>query len=151
MMTLYDCGYQEIKKLDKLVSLVDALDATLVDIRYSPNSRDPQWRQRALKEKLGFRYFHCRDLGNAVYKQGGSIEFVDLPRGIATLARLLQAKNVIVLCACWNRETCHRAKIAEAFERVYGQKSIHLTLDLTNEIIASANPETANGTQLSLF
>jgi hypothetical protein len=151
MMTLYDCGYQEIKKLDKLVGLVGALDAILVDVRYSPNSRDPQWRQRALKEKLGFRYFHCRDLGNAIYKQGGSIEFVDLPRGIATLARFLQEKNVIILCACWNRENCHRVKIAEAFEREYGQKSIPLTPDLADEIIASIKSPSQTNTQLTLF
>jgi hypothetical protein len=151
MKTLWDCGYQEIKKLQKLVSLVDALDAILVDVRYSPNSRDPQWRQRAIEKKLGLRYFHLRDLGNKAYKQAGTIEFVDLPRGIATLARFLQSNNVIILCGCWNRENCHRVKIVEAFEHEYGQKSIPLTLDLANEIIASINPATDTDTQFSLF
>jgi hypothetical protein len=151
MMTLYDCGYQEIKKLDKLVSLVDAFDAILVDVRYSPNSRDPQWRRKAIEKKLGLRYIHLKDLGNISYKQAGSIKFVDLPRGIATLARFLQANNVIILCACWHREICHRVKIGEVLEHEYGQKSIPLTLDLVNQIIASTNPESANDTQLSLF
>ena len=150
MKNLYDLGYLEIKKLEKLVSLVSALDAVLVDVRFSPNSHDPQWRKKALEKKLGLRYHHLKALGNKNYK-GGQIEFVDLQAGMNTLSNFLQLKNVIIMCACWNRAICHRIKIAEAFENEYRQKSIPLTTDLINELLSTYERASNDSTQLSLF
>jgi len=150
MKNIYDLGYLEIKKLEKLVSLVRTLDTVLVDVRFSPNSRNPQYRQDALKKTLGERYFHVKSLGNKNFK-GGPIEFLDLQGGLDTLAHLLQEKNVIVLCACWSRERCHRLVIANAFEKEYGVTSIPLTSELVDEIIGATKPTLSNDTQLSLF
>lgn len=150
MKNLYDLGYLEIKKLEKLVSLVTVLDTVLVDVRFSPNSRNPQWRKKALEKKLGLRYHHLKALGNRNFK-GGPIAFVDLKVGMNTLSNFLQSKNVIIMCACWDRATCHRVKIAEAFEKEYKQKSIPLTGELVNEIIRTAQSTPINSTQLSLF
>jgi uncharacterized protein (DUF488 family) len=149
MKNLYDLGYLEIKKLEKLVNLVGVLDAVLVDVRFSPNSRNPQWRQAALKKALGDRYIHVKALGNKNHK-GGPIEFLDLQGGMDTLAHLTQNQKVIIMCACSNRAICHRVKIAETFEEKYDQKSIPLTDQLVSEIIGSTASQIKN-TQLSLF
>jgi len=150
MKNLYDLGYPEIKKLEKLISLVSTLDAVLVDVRFSPNSRDPQWREKAIEEKLAERYIHLKALGNKNYKEG-PIEFVDLQGGLTTLANLLQSKNVIIMCACWDRAICHRVKITEVFEKEFDQKSIPLTSELIDEITSTKETNPINNTQLSLF
>ena len=149
MKNLYDLGYLEIKKLEKLVSLVTVLDAVLVDVRFSPNSRNPQWRKKALEKKLGLRYHHLKALGNSNFK-GGPIAIVDLKVGMNTLSTFLQSKNVIIMCACSNRTICHRVKIAEAFEKEYGQKSIPLTSEMVDEILGATATQ-INNTQLPLF
>jgi uncharacterized protein (DUF488 family) len=146
---LYDLGYLEIKKLEKLINLVGVLDAVLVDVRFSPNSRNPQWRQAALKKALGDRYIHIKALGNKNYKEG-PIEFLDLQSGLDILAHLIKTKNVIIMCACLNRAICHRVIIAETFEKEYGQKSIPLTSELVDEIIVTTATQ-INNTQLPLF
>jgi uncharacterized protein (DUF488 family) len=150
MHTLYDLSYLEITDLDILDQLVNALDAVLIDVRYSPNSRNPQWRKKAIERKLGFRYFNLKALGNIHYR-GGPIEFVDLQEGIATLARFLQSKNVIIMCVCSRREICHRVKIAELFKQEYGQECIPLTPKLVNEIITSTITKSISDLQLPLF
>ncbi len=45
-----------------------AAGALILDVRYSPWSRVPQWQQRALQDVLGGRYEWCRALGNTHYR-----------------------------------------------------------------------------------
>jgi len=78
MNQLYDAGYSEIKSPDLLAGAVNALGATLVDIRFSPRSRVPYWNGPHLA-RLVAHYVHLGALGNRNYK-GGSVEYVDLPK-----------------------------------------------------------------------
>jgi hypothetical protein len=67
---IYTLGYAHAE-VTELVSL--ARDgALIVDIRYHPTSRWPQWRQGALRQVLSGAYSHERWLGNVNYRGGGS-------------------------------------------------------------------------------
>lgn len=150
MYDLYDIGYLDVRKVEKLNALLVLLDAYLVDVRFSPNSRDPQWRQAAMKKEIGERYIHIKSLGNKNYK-GGPIEFLDLPGGLDALAHLLQKKNVVVMCACWARDRCHRLNIVQEFEREYGIHGIPITRERIKELTELEQLAPPPSPQLTLF
>jgi uncharacterized protein (DUF488 family) len=79
MYQLYKFGYSG-RLPDQLQSLAERLDGVVVDIRFSPRSRIPDWSGGRLRKLLGKRYRHLPALGNRDYK-GGPIEFVDLQAG----------------------------------------------------------------------
>jgi uncharacterized protein (DUF488 family) len=149
MHELYDLGYLDLRKSEKLAQFCQAIDAVVVDARFSPNSRDPQWRKGALEKLLGERYHHVKALGNKNYK-GGEIDFVDLQGGIDAIAHLLQSHPVIVMCACWKRHICHRVNVVEAFEKEYGVPSTPLTAKMVKEIVGE-NPQPFKDTDQMAF
>jgi uncharacterized protein (DUF488 family) len=121
---LYTFGYSG-KQPDELLALAEQLDAIVVDIRFSPRSRVPQWSGGRLARLLGDRYCHLPALGNRNYK-GGPIELVDLETGIAQVADLLAHQPVILLCVCGDVQHCHRRLAAEAIAARYGAPLTHL-------------------------
>jgi len=104
---------------DELQALAERLDALVVDIRFSPHSRNPDWSGGRLQQQLGERYYHLPALGNRNY-QGGPIAFVDLEAGVAAVGELLEQRAVILLCACAEVRRCHRLLAAEAIAVQYG-------------------------------
>lgn len=111
MKRIYTTGYSG-KRITSLPDLLRRLDAVLFDIRYSPNSRVPHWRQGALEELLGSSYLHVPALGNINYKTGGEILINDLERGIRTIRA--EQKSIVLLCACEDAARCHRSVIARS-------------------------------------
>lgn len=105
---VYTLGYSG-KTVAQLRAIVERLDAVLIDIRFSPASRMPQWSGKQLREQFGSRYLHLRAFGNAAYKTGG-IAIADYPGGIAAL-RDLDTSAVILMCACGNPVECHRTVV----------------------------------------
>lgn len=124
---LYDLGYIGCK-LPDLKAAVEATGATLLDIRFSPYSRNPIWNKNNLVEVFGEQYVHCRSLGNENYKMPGmeNVKFVDLLKGIFFLCGLLQKSPVIVMCACIDVNQCHRLLAVKEYEKYTGQSSIHI-------------------------
>jgi uncharacterized protein (DUF488 family) len=104
--------------------LAEQLDAVVVDIRFSPRSRNPHWTAGRLTSLLGERYRHLAVLGNRNYK-GGPIEFVDLEEGVVKVGELLREQPVILLCVCADVERCHRLPAAEAIAARYGVTITH--------------------------
>jgi uncharacterized protein (DUF488 family) len=137
MHTLYTLGYRAWTPA-AFAHRVQELGAVVADIRYAPTSRHPAWRQAALRKALGDQYHHVHALGNANYK-GGPVALVDLEAGLATLATLLEAAPVILLCACRDVDRCHRRVVAEAWNAHSGQAVVHLA------------PPAARDETLSLF
>ena len=74
MYQLYTFGYGG-RRPDQLRTLAVRLDGVLVDIRFSPRSRIPDWSAGRLRKVLGERYRHLPALGNRNYK-GGPIHCV---------------------------------------------------------------------------
>jgi hypothetical protein len=145
MHELYDVGYLTLKQAEVLKRAAVALDAVVLDVRFSPKSMDPQWRKNALAELLGDRYEWCQALGNKNYK-GGDIEFADLKTGLERIAELLETRSVILMCACWNRPQCHRTVIAFEYEQQHGVKSIEITgKKMVEELISEQAAENQPG------
>ena len=105
--TIYGLGYSG-RKLDDLVRLADELDALVVDVRFSPRSRNPEWSKKSLTSALGSSYHHLNDFGNRDFK-GDGIDIVNYERGKAWLETT--RKNIILMCVCKNPTTCHRSTL----------------------------------------
>jgi uncharacterized protein (DUF488 family) len=123
--TLYTYGYTG-GSIEDLRSYT-AAGAVIVDTRYSPNSRAPQWRKEALEAVLGpacYQWVHS--LGNRNYRSGGPISIVDLAHGLRILERLLKDGPVVLLCGCAEADGCHRKVVAEAAEKRLGCRVHHL-------------------------
>ena len=101
---IYTTGYTD-KNISHLPNLLENLDAVLVDIRFSPNSRQVVWTKDYLSLLLKKRYQHIPQLGNRTFKEG-KIQIQNLELGIRLLSSL--EYNAILLCACKNLRECHR-------------------------------------------
>jgi len=149
MKEIYDLGYQNVKDFSFLVTVVKRLDAVLVDVRYSPKSRNPTWSGSNLKKVFGERYVHIPELGNVNYKSNHAIELFDKDKGLKILEGILTQKNVIIMCACWDRKSCHRKVVSRYLELRNNIEAIDLTYDLMK--IISGIEEDPEPVQNSLF
>ena len=117
MKRLYTYGYTG-GTIDDLQEYI-AAGAFILDIRYSPNGRNPIWRKEHLEAVLGAEYVWVHRLGNRAYRSGGPIRIVDLEGGLAILQDFLAESPVVLLCACPDVDSCHRALVArEAAKRL---------------------------------
>jgi activating signal cointegrator 1 len=126
MTTIYTAGYAGWAPA-QLKATVDELGATLLDIRYSPVSRRPEWTREALRTLLGARYAHVPALGNRNYRAGGPIALAAPERALPTVAKALARGPVILLCACMHAEECHRTDAAAYLADQLGAPIEHLT------------------------
>jgi hypothetical protein len=124
---LYDLGYIGCDLAD-LKAAIETISATLLDIRFSPFSRNPTWNSNNLVKVFGEQYVHCHSLGNENYKMAGmeNVKFVDLDKGMIFLCGLLQKGPVIIMCACKDVNHCHRLLVVQEYEKRTGQASSHL-------------------------
>jgi len=106
---IYTIGYSG-RTPSELLEIVELLGAQLVDVRYSPASRLPQWSGLRLRQLFGERYTHLRQFGNVNYKNGGPIQLVDYASGKVYLDAL--ERPAILMCVCSNPAICHRTTIA---------------------------------------
>lgn len=124
MHQLYTVGYQSIK-LPALKQWIENKGAWLIDVRFSPRARDPQWRQSNLENVFGFRYQWVQALGNRNFK-GGPTDLVDVQTGIRIVSQLLKTADVVLMCACWSWSKCHRREVADAIVQAVGGTVYHL-------------------------
>jgi len=111
-MIIYTVGYSG-RTPAELATLVDQLGAVLVDIRYSPRSRDPRWAKSNVQKLVG-AYLHLRSLGNVNYRvPGAPAQLADLAAGAEVLRPILEQQPVILMCACRDVHSCHRREAAE--------------------------------------
>ena len=126
MNTIYTYGYLAGTP-EHLAAAVYEHDAVLVDIRYMPYSRLPQWRSGSLRQPLGNgRYRFCGELGNVNYQGGGPIRLAYPDAGVAVVAALLSEHPVILLCGCRDVLTCHRLVAADLVAGATGAAVVHL-------------------------
>ena len=107
---IYTIGYSG-RSLSSLVSLVQELDAVLVDIRFSPASRNPDFSGKRLREALGERYVHLKAVGNETYRSGGPVKMADPSAGVEALRAI--DRSVVLMCACAQYHNCHRRAVAD--------------------------------------
>ena len=122
---LYTVGYIGWR-LQDIQAVLESHQASLVDIRFAPYSRNPAFRKAHLQAQLGARYVHAQALGNRNY-QGGPVEIVDYQRGRRIIAGLLdQWGAAILMCACAEVEECHRKGVGERLSADLGVALAHL-------------------------
>lgn len=111
---IYTTGYSG-KNFEDLKPLVTLLDAVLVDIRFSPDSRRAEWTQGYLKLLLGKRYRHVPALGNRTFNEG-KITIQNMNLGVKTV--LSFGINCVLMCACEDFRRCHRFVVAQELRRL---------------------------------
>lgn len=108
---IYTVGYSAGWTPASLKAELKRLNAQLLDIRYSPRSRSPEWNRGALERYLGPEYRHIPALGNRNYR-GGPIELADPERALPLVAQMLSKQPVVMLCVCYDADACHRRHAA---------------------------------------
>ncbi len=128
MNTLYTVGYSRLQPSD-ILRTAERLDALIADIRISPRSRVPVWNQKPLQAAWGQRYIYIPELGNRNYKgdYGDGVVLDNPERGAAWVLALLEQQPVILLCACFDWQTCHRREAAALIAQHTAVTVIHLT------------------------
>lgn len=109
---VFTLGYSG-RSVEEIAAAVEERDALLFDIRLVARSRDPRWSGKQLRERFGERYRHVPALGNLNYKSGGPVALSDAEAGLAVVEEAIGAgQAVVLLCACKDAATCHRAAVA---------------------------------------
>lgn len=112
-ITFYTTGCAG-KDVNDLKPLLAALDAILVDVRFSPTSEIMFWRQAYLKTLLREKYHHVPQLGSRAFREGKA-QIQNLELGIKIL--LTFNSNAVLLCGCDGAKECHRLVIAQELRR----------------------------------
>lgn len=124
--TVYTFGYTG-RQLSELLALCDQVNGCVVDVRYSPRSRNPTWTRKRLHEALGDRYAWLRGFGNINYRTEGPIVLAGFDAAAAALGTLLLAgRSPIMLCACSGPTGCHRAIVASRVAASIGTTVVNL-------------------------
>lgn len=110
MKTVLLTGYAGRKVAD-LKALAEQHNAMVVDIRYAPFSRQPEWQRDRLRAALDGNYIHIQHFGNRNYRGDGPIVLVDPAAGMAIL-NSLPVQTFILICVCRKADQCHRTTLA---------------------------------------
>ena len=121
---IYSYGYHG-RQVAELDNLSRRLNAVVVDTRYSPRSRDPQWARSALQRVLGDRYEWMPEFGNVLYTTD-AIKLNDPEAGIDRIRPVIEDQPVVLLCMCPRWSRCHRADVAALLSERFGVAVHHL-------------------------
>lgn len=125
-MLIYTFGYSG-RQLSELQAICDEVNGCVVDVRYSPRSRNPTWTRKRLQDALGDRYAWVRGFGNINYRTEGQIVLAGFDGAAAALGTLLPAgRSPIMLCACSEPTSCHRAVVASRVAALFGSRVVNL-------------------------
>lgn len=120
-------GYQGWK-VDDLKAVAERLDAVVVDIRLSANSKDASWARPNLQGRLGGLYLHVKALGNKNFRGDGPIELLSPASGMNVVREIVASgRSVILMCACWNFSACHRRVVSELVGQRLGMETREVT------------------------
>jgi uncharacterized protein (DUF488 family) len=114
----------------------------MIDTRYSPRSRFPEWCKAALEKEFAPRYVHIRALGNINYRSGGPIVLADEARGLEQARQLLEQGDILLLCGCYRVDRCHRREVAARLHGQTGAAICHLLMPLYDSV-PECSPEQA--------
>ena len=119
-----------------LYEKVVEVGAVLVDVRYRPFSKAPQWQKRAFIEKFGGFYMHVAAFGNKNYK-GGPIEIAKPTEGLTLVMPVLAEQPIVLMCACPDYRKCHRTTVAQFLLDAWPNKDLPEIVNWTKEDMPS--------------
>lgn len=109
----YTTGFSG-RDINDLRTMLERLDAALIDVRFFPTNELMRWRQVYLKALLREKYRHVAQLGSRRARTGANqIQHLDL--GLKVL--LSFGTNAVLMCECADLEDCHREIIAKELRR----------------------------------
>lgn len=113
--TVYPIGYSSRYAMQRIDELMQQPNMLLVDTRYYPTSRLPQWRKQTLQCVYKDRYrWAGAYLGNVNVNTGLPIQLANSGPGIRQLCRYVQdGYQIIILCQCPIYEQCHRRLVID--------------------------------------
>ena len=136
-MRIFTIGYGNqgfdgvLRRLEAALKGTSSTHFLVLDVRRKPRSwcRELTWPAVAKNVQMaGHEYRHCPYLGN-----NGDAEHVKLcdeRLGLAelrtTLEGLTNGAELVLLCAEWKHERCHRSYVAELARELYGVEVVHL-------------------------
>lgn len=131
--TLYTMGYLAFRSEKKLADLI-TMHIPLVDTRYTPDSKRWEWKREHLEQIQGLNYHWIQELGNTNYKAAltgkfteADIQIKDIDTGIQKLASVLNRYGkACLLCACSDKNRCHRSIVASEAVKRLGVKVTHI-------------------------
>lgn len=138
---LYSAGYEGMDHAT-FIATVQARDFMVMDVRFTPSSRNPDWSRSRLSKALGERYVHVPELGNRNYRgdMGSGIIIANADVGLARLALELSRKSVVLLCVCSNWKTCHRTEVVRQFQLTRPVEEQVFHLDKRCNVIQPSHP-----------
>ena len=126
-LKIYTFGYQG-QQVAALAAEVERVQGVVVDVRYSPYSRNQQWAKKRLQVSFPDRYIHLQELGNLHYKANKPIKIADMVTGAAKVGAIVAAGFApILLCVCKDVRHCHRLVVGrELVRRGLAAELVHL-------------------------
>lgn len=116
MPQVYTIGYSQPCARMVIDALVWQEGWLLVDIRRAPTSTWTDWTQRALVQRYGPAYLHLPMPGTCPvqnHQHPVPPVLADAPASLRSLVRQLEGgRCCLLLCACKDYRTCHRAQVA---------------------------------------
>lgn len=110
-------GLESPHHLKRAIEEAFGSNYTLIDVRYKPVSKNPEWNYRHLVAVFGNRYRWLREWGNQGRFEGGGVAIADYEKGEAVVeAELAAGKVVVLMCQCPRVGSCHRRVVAAEFE-----------------------------------
>lgn len=109
---IYSFGYQK-RTVQEVFEFCKLRKATLIDIRYSADSKREEFKQDNLKNLFRGRYCHVPELGNTAYRSG-EISISDMTIGLEIVACWCEDMPIALMCVCPKYETCHRKLVNDA-------------------------------------
>ena len=117
-MKIYTIGYSG-RTIEELKAITDSHNGGILDIRYSPRSRRPEWSKKRLTALYGNLYLHLWEWGNELYNQG-EIQLADFTEGLRVFKGIEEDAKaaewngaIFLMCACKEYDRCHRRQVAE--------------------------------------
>lgn len=126
-MTIYTWGYGG-HSLEDLQQLRARLGAVVIDTRYSPRSRRPEFNRRRLEAALGADYVWMPEFGNLNYKGAltDAVVLNDPTAGLQRLRTVAAGRPPLLICQCPTR-SCHRTDVADFIAAATGWTIDHLS------------------------
>ena len=106
---IYTTGFTD-RDIALLPALLKSLDAILIDIRFTPTSKQVQWQKDYLRLLLRNKYLHVPHLGNRSSKESGKQAIQNTILSIKIITEL--KTNLLLMCECQRIEDCHRQEIS---------------------------------------
>jgi uncharacterized protein (DUF488 family) len=115
-MQIFTAGYKNFS-FYQFRDKVRSLNALVVDVRFYPHTLLPFWDIDFLKTSLKHQYLHLKEFGNKEFRNEGEFIIADIESGVEKMVELAREWDTfILLCACQDREKCHRKLVAERLE-----------------------------------